>query len=584
MGTRIVMLLIVAALARLSFAERYALLVGNTEAQGTYAQLKYVQNDIASFKEILGGFCGFDRSRIVTLYNGTPEDLTRSLAAVAAQLAGSKDDLFLFYYSGHAEATCLKMGAREYPLDSLKQQLNTFPADIRIGIFDACQSGSFARLKGGRLAEPFLFRDDGRAKGQVILCSSSINENAQESDALGSSVFTFHFVNALRGSADMSGDGRVTISEAYQYAYNRTISSTAGSAGGVQHPSYQFRIQGEGDIILADLNVSSRGILLGPDVRGDITIISSGNAVVADLSKEKSSAVMIALSPGSYRVLCGLTEKRYQATALVRENAIARLRQADFSAVATEEGRSKGAHDAALQLGICIGGGYGQYDFSSLSGSLGRRFAEYGEFSMQPGFPLPSEFRQMHIAGEMIALEHFIGTLGCSWFSASRQVQFSGSRSNASGDGSYGTALLVNDTLMVSVIDLGIGYRFSYRYLKNGSIHAGLLFHRATTAVSSVFSDSLYDIRTTGTGANTAVLAVPYIGLGYSYPLTQWLDIGTRLRYRHQKSSCEGDDLDDPAPTASEQSATPLNYRFNGVDGYLYLDVHFTLGMLEKFL
>jgi uncharacterized caspase-like protein len=271
-------------------ADRYALLVGNnTAAGGNFAELKYVKNDIAALRSILTDFCGFDKSRIVTLYNSTPEELDRSLKAFTDSMAGTSGNMFLFYYSGHADQTALKMGDAHYRLDMLKSKLSTFPSDIRIGMFDACQSGAFTRIKGGKLDEPFLFRDDGRTKGQVILCSSSLNENAQESDVLGNSVFTFHIVNALRGSGDQSGDGRVTLSEAYHYAYNHTLSTTAGSQGGVQHPSFQFRIQGEGDIVLADLNITTRGILLGPDLSGAITITGPGNTVVADWSRKKTA-------------------------------------------------------------------------------------------------------------------------------------------------------------------------------------------------------------------------------------------------------------------------------------------------------
>ena len=60
-----------------ALAERYALLVGNNNARGDYAQLKYVENDIIGMKTILNDFCGFEKRHVVTLYNGTAEDLDR---------------------------------------------------------------------------------------------------------------------------------------------------------------------------------------------------------------------------------------------------------------------------------------------------------------------------------------------------------------------------------------------------------------------------------------------------------------------------------------------------------------------------
>jgi Caspase domain len=560
-------------------AERFALLVGNSVASGNYAQLKYVQNDIMSFREILSGFCGFDKQHIVTLYNGTPEDLDRSLRAVTDMMAaagGTKDNMFLFYYSGHADQTSLKMGDNDYPMTALKQKFTDFPSDIRIGIFDACQSGSFTRIKGGTLSEPFLFKDDGKTKGQVILCSSSINENAQESDALENSVFTFHFVNALRGSGDITGDGRVTLSEAYQYSYNHTLSSTAGSSGGIQHPSYQFKIQGEGDIVLADLNVSSQGILLPPGTSGDITILSVNNIVVADLTKEKSSAVMIALVPGTYRLINGRTDVRYQATATVTENAIVKVGQDRFAAVETGQGRKKGLDwQRSLQIGVTLSGGYGRFDLSSLSWGLDRRFDAYNDFSMSPGFSFLKDKPLYQVAAEVIVRDRFIGTVGYGTFGAwSSSADYAGSRTGQFDNSSYATRLHTEYSVNVSEIDLGAGYRFQQRFLRNISLLIGVSVFDVTLNVKSAYQDSLYDVLSTSNSTDQGFLYVPFLALGYCRPLTKWCDVGAKIRYRYQKSSRTLESNGLSGPSVSQDNGAPLTYNFGGFDGNLFVNFH----------
>jgi hypothetical protein len=588
MRVRIIILLVVGAILAPAHAERYALLVGNSTAQGNYTQLRYVQNDLRSLKEILGDYCGFDRQRMVTLYNGTPDDVKQSLRSFADQMAGGKNNMFLFYYSGHADAACLKMGGSDYSLDSLKQALTGFPSAIRIGIFDACQSGGFTRIKGGRLDTPFLFRDDSKTKGQVILCSSSASENAQESDALGNSVFTFYFINALRGSGDQSGDGRVTLSEAYQYAYNHTISSTAGSSGGVQHPSYQFHIQGEGDIVLADLNISSRGILLGPDLTGDVTVLSGTNAVVADLAKEKNAAVMIALGPGEYRVLNRQGDRGYQAAAVVKENAVTRVQQADFSPVATDAGRKKGEWGNDLQIGLTVSGGYGFYDLSALTSGLGERFSGYRYFSMDPRFPLPDHFTPVCVAVEGLMKKKFTGRIGFGILRNKASADYSGIYANPVDGASYGAKLHVDRSFEAAVTDLGGGYRFQNGYMKNFFVNAGLVFYAVTTKVNSHFHDSLYDVESSGNGINKAVVIVPYAAIGYIRPLAAWIDIGAQVRYRYQKSPVAGDDEsnnDTTVPASvSQESAVPLRYHFGGIDGNMFVNVHFTSNIVGKLL
>lgn len=550
-------------------ADRYALLVGNSSAQGKYEELKYVRNDMTALKDILTDFCGFDKAHIVTLYNGTPEDIDRFLKTFAEQMAaGGGSNMFLFYYSGHADQACLRMGGLEYRLDTLKKKLTDFPSDIRVGVFDACQSGSFTRIKGGKLDEPFLFRDDGKTKGQVILCSSSTNENAQESDALGNSIFTFHIVNALRGSGDLSGDGRVTLSEAYQYAYNHTLSSTAGSAGGVQHPSYQFRIQGEGDIVLADLNVSSRGIVLGPDVIGAVTILSASNVVVADLNKEKNSGVMIALSPGVYSVINGRGEDRYQAMVTVAERKIVKVQKSDFVPVKSDAGRKKGGGQKGFEFGIAVGGRGGRYDFSDAEAALDGRFAGFHRFSIDPRFTMEKNLGTLQLTFELVYDGHHEGHLGFGTWDNSLTQDYSGTEQDFSGS-SYHVGLHVEKTIRINTVDLGTGYCFTDYFVKNFNVFAGLAFFTIDLKVSSIFTDSLFDAVSRGSGLVHGTLIVPYAGLGYEWPLTGWLGVGSNIRYRYQKTAEKIDDI---------------NFNFGGVDGNVFVRLHFTAHLWELLL
>ena len=555
-----------------AYAGRFALLVGNSSAQGNYAPLRYVQNDLRSLKDILSGACGFEKQNIITLYNGSSQDLNKSVRMLAEAMAGSKDNLFLFYYSGHADMSSLRMGTESYPLDSLKRVLTNFPSDLRIGIFDACQSGSFTRIKGGRLDEPVLFKDDGKTRGQIILCSSSINENAQESDALGNSVFTFHFVNALRGSADLSNDHRITLAEAYQYAYNHTLSSTAGTPGGVQHPSYQFRIQGEGDIVLADLNSASQGILLGPEVQGDVTILNADHTVVADLTKG-NGGVMIALGPGDYGIINGKGGRRLQARAVVAEKAVATVRPKDFTVINTGLGQRKGAEEhepGVIQIGVTIGLDARSYDFTDLSTSLGGRFSQYGAFSMHPAFSFPGNYLPLSFALEGVLWGWLEGRLGFGGFHCYGQADYSGSQTVPATGASYKAMLHTDDTLSVSYYDLGIGYRFHRGYLKNVSLQAGFDFYSLSVKVRSIFSDSLYDIASSADVGSTTIKAVPYAAVAYTWPLWDWLNIGAKLRYRYQRTPTEFDN----AAAETRGTAIPLKCNFGGMDGNVFINFH----------
>jgi|GEM_PF-1312567 hypothetical protein len=568
-----------------AFAERYALLVGNGAAPGpSFAALKYVKNDCASLRAILTDFCGFSPRHVTVLYDRPPADLEKAFAEMAGGLAGSAGNLFFFYYSGHADASSIKMASGDFPLEKIKESLASFPADIRIGVFDACQSGSFTRIKGGSLSEPFLFRDDGKAKGQVILCSSSINENAQESDLLGNSVFTFHFVNALRGSADMAGDGRITLNEAYQYAYNHTVSSTAGSAGGVQHPSYQFRIQGEGDIVLADLNVRTQGILLTSGIEGDVTILSDKDAVVADLTKKRGTAVMIALAPGAYTVMNEQGGLRFRASAAVAEKSVTTLGRKDFHQAATSPSTAKGKQPMRIaQMGITISGGAGVYDLSGLSEGLSRRFAGFGAYSMSPNFSYRKYPVIPSIAIEVIAREQFEAHVGFGGFTQSSSADCAGDRYNPADGSYYACRLHASQRLDVNIIDAGVGYRFRGWFLRNASVHAGVALYRPRLDVSSEFYDSLYDIQTSGAETRSASVAVPYAALGYTWPAARFLDVGAKIRYRWQYRPAAFDNgYSGSLPEAASPTQPPLSCTFGGFDGAMFVNLHLSFDRHEE--
>ena len=80
------------------------------------------------------------------------------------------------------------------------------------------------------------------------MASSTAEELSQESDAFKGSYFTHHLVTALRGAGDTDGDGRVSLDEAYRYAYRRTLASTARTKVGEQHVTLETDLAGQGEI------------------------------------------------------------------------------------------------------------------------------------------------------------------------------------------------------------------------------------------------------------------------------------------------------------------------------------------------
>ncbi|MBN1575343.1 MAG: caspase family protein [Chitinispirillaceae bacterium] len=299
--------LLVISIVSILFAERYALIVGQNSGGASVDDLRYAEADAGRFVQVLSDFAGVKPANIHLLLRPDSMMLMAAGDSLTSRMKNPDDPrqaLFFFYYSGHADAEGLLLDSTHFEFGALRQMLSRIPAGIRIAVFDACQSGVVVAFKGGTRAEPFFFSNRQRSQGEVWIASASANERAQESATLKSSLFSFHLFTGLRGSADLSADKRVTVTEAYNYAYRKTLETSALTTGVLQHPVYRFNITGEGDIVLTDLSDRSGGILVDGSCKGTFLIVSRDyTEVFADFYKERRQETFIALSPGDYTII-----------------------------------------------------------------------------------------------------------------------------------------------------------------------------------------------------------------------------------------------------------------------------------------
>jgi hypothetical protein len=206
------------------------------------------------------------------------------------------------YFSGHADDRGLMLGRELLPYTELRTALADVAADVGITILDACASGAITRLKGGRPHPAFLTDASSKVRGYAFLTSSSENEAAQESERLQGSFFTQALLTGLRGAADVTGDGRVTLGEAYQFAFAETLAQTTRTQAGAQHPAYDIKMAGTGDVVLTDVRQTSASLTLGPDYDGRFFVFGPRRELVAELVKPAGRSIEIGLEPGEYEV------------------------------------------------------------------------------------------------------------------------------------------------------------------------------------------------------------------------------------------------------------------------------------------
>jgi hypothetical protein len=331
-----VSLLLLLLVCQVIVAERYALCIGRNDGGPTVTQLQYAEADAQRLSTVLSTLADIDSSRIQLLLRPDSAAIDQAFLTLNTAIRKSphRDQaLLLVYFSGHADGSNLLLGKQGYPLQRLQKLLSESAAGMRIGILDACRSGMLTAFKGGKRAEPFFADPQPQPQGQIIIASSAATEQAQESQALQASVFSHHFVNGLRGSADLSGDARVTVTEAYQYAFRKTVETTALSGGGVQHPVYKFNITGQGDFVLTDLSQRNGGVLFDRSTaEGSYLVLSeSYTEVVADFIKKKGQESFISLAPGPYVAITVAEKQTRQCTFTVSAGATRYLNTDNFS-------------------------------------------------------------------------------------------------------------------------------------------------------------------------------------------------------------------------------------------------------------
>jgi Caspase domain len=290
--------------------DAYAIVVGSNPGGAGQTELRFAEDDARRVADVLRDLGGYDARRITLVLHPSPDQVLAAIdrvarAVAADQAAGRKSQVF-FYYSGHAKASALELGGDELPLQTLRHRLVGLPATLTVVVLDACQSGAFSRVKGAEPAADFSFNSRARldASGIAVMASSSASELSQESDLLHSSYFTHHLLVGLRGAGDANGDGRVSLDEAYQYAYHQTLLATAATAVGEQHVSLEVDLKGAGEVPLTWPEKATARIELPARLAGDVVVEKlPAEVVIAELAKARGAPVRIAVAPGQYRVI-----------------------------------------------------------------------------------------------------------------------------------------------------------------------------------------------------------------------------------------------------------------------------------------
>ncbi|MEU3917754.1 caspase family protein [Streptomyces sp. NPDC029004] len=239
---------------------RLALLIATYDYQDSgLRQLTAPGHDAEAFAAVLKDpdIAGFE---VTTLINEPHHRVGKAIGDLYRDRR--RDDLTLLYFTGHGlkdDEGRLYLAMANTQRDSLlftalsaeqiDQAMSGCMSRQQVLILDCCYSGAFParHLAKADTAVHALAPFQGR--GRTVLTASDALQYSFEGSQLhgeaARSVFTRHLVAGLRGgSADLDGDGSITLDELYSYVYDRVVDEMPH-----QRPKKQDSI--EGRIVIA---------------------------------------------------------------------------------------------------------------------------------------------------------------------------------------------------------------------------------------------------------------------------------------------------------------------------------------------
>ncbi len=289
------------------YTRRFAFLVGANHGGKDRVTLRYAVDDARAVQEVLEEMGGILPGDTRFLADPSKEVFFKTIKTLADDVARAKEKFrrveVVFYYSGHSDEENIFLGDDRVSYKEFKDLITSMGADVRIAILDSCASGALTLPKGVIKKPPFLMDTAYDMKGYAFITSSSATEAAQESNRLKRSFFTHNLISGMRGAADMNQDGRITLNEAYQFAFDGTLTQTEKTMGGPQHPSYHIEMSGTGDVVITEIWKSAAVLVLKEDIAGKVYIHNQENVLVVELKKSAGREISIGLDAGVYRII-----------------------------------------------------------------------------------------------------------------------------------------------------------------------------------------------------------------------------------------------------------------------------------------
>ena len=242
---------------------KYALIIGNTlYTDPGLAQLTAPGKDTEDFARVLRDqeIGAFDDVKV--MLNEPSYTIIEAIDEFFAQR--KREDLLVVYFSGHGVRDELgslylavkntartKLRSTAIRSDYIRESMEQSWSKRQVLILDCCNSGAFPQGTKAEIGGAMGMVAALQGYGRFVLTASDATQFAWEGDRLigttQNSLFTHFLVKGLEGEADRDGDGKITVDELYDFAYEEVCKLTPK-----QTPTKSASKQ-EGEIILRQI-------------------------------------------------------------------------------------------------------------------------------------------------------------------------------------------------------------------------------------------------------------------------------------------------------------------------------------------
>lgn len=299
---------------------KLALLIGtSTYEDDSFAPLSASEHDIAALAAVLKhpDIAGFE---VTTLINRPRAAVGTAIGDFYRDCRG--DDLTLIYFTGHGQKDTegrlhiVLTDSRHdnllftaLPAAQIDQAISESMSRRKILILDCCYSGAYASGYTPRANDSMHALEQFGGRGlTVITASDSLGYSWEASNDARESVFTRHLVEGMRdGSADLNGDGDITLDELYDYVFDRVVAELPK-----QRPQMQDHIDGRTVVArnvrwavpnrlqallrspLTDNRIAALNELVEMHERGNLVVKTATLGLIRGLAEDDSTAVSTA--------------------------------------------------------------------------------------------------------------------------------------------------------------------------------------------------------------------------------------------------------------------------------------------------